>query len=144
MVYASFLLKIPPNQRFHIFLVISHLFSHLFQFFFSSALLLSNTQLSKKKLGQYQKCFSNLPCDTICDDDKRHTTHDKRRRLGSQYPEWTMSLRLKNIIWLVNIDFFQIQGTAPILILVIALDNWVLVKVNIFLKTSEKNFLYFI
>ena len=36
-----------------------------------------------------------MPCDTIC--DTTHGRTDGRRRLGSQYPEWTKSLRLKTL-----------------------------------------------
>ena len=64
-------------------------FHTFFKKIFRSVLLLSNMQLSKKiRVGRYLWRFSNFGrIHKLC--------ADRRRRQGSQYPEWRKSLRLR-------------------------------------------------
>ena len=85
----------------HLFLRFRTFFSHLFPIVF---LLCTSPQwfatFKKKSRAIPKRLHKFCPVTrfvTTTTDDGRQTTDDTWRRLGSQYPEWTKSLRLK--IW---------------------------------------------
>ena len=87
----------------HLFWRFNTFFQHLFRNFFSLCTTPHSYQSIKKKIRSIPTTVLKFWVGTrFCDTDKRRTNDERtnderqrRRRLGSQYPEWTKSLRLK-------------------------------------------------